>query len=207
MNGIVGEVLIDVCCMGLILCGAALFALKVIVPVWDVVRRLFGLPVVQQLIVGVCIVGIVQYGATKSKITFDGGIKQGAQSSVVTNDTIFISWQRDTAGGVYVPESAAVYIDYRQNTATNEDWGLLAQSTVGAWRWSGTLVGATNYDYNVWAYYIPPQPVHTNGIWTYKTLRDRSDRNIIPLRARIEIDGKAISTPDAKRNQEEEDHE
>lgn len=203
MNGIVGEVLIDVCCMGLILCGAALFALKVIVPVWDVVRRFFGLPGVQQLIVGVCIVGIVQYGATKSKITFDGGIKQGAQSSVVTNDTIFISWQRDTTGGVYVPESAAVYIDYRPNTETNADWGLLAQTTVGAWSWTGTVPNATNYDYNVWAYYIPPEPVHTNGVWVYKTLKDRAGKYPIPLRARIEVNGKAIATPAEKRKDEE----
>lgn len=139
-------------------------------------------------------------GATKGwTIRFDGGIKDGVPASYVTNDTISITWQVDPRAGIPLPDEAAVYIDYRPNTATNEDWGLLAQSTVGAGHWNGTLADATNYNYNVWAYYIPPEPVKTNGIWTFKTLRDRNDRHIIPLRAIVECDGRAISTPDAKR--------
>jgi len=47
--------------------------------------------------------------------------------------------------------------------------------------------------------------VHTNGVWVYKTLRDRAERNPIPLRARIEIDGKAIATPKEKRRDEGND--
>lgn len=202
MNDIVRDVLMYACCAGLILCGAALFAYIVIAPAWEMVRRYFKLPSIQQFIVAICVFGLIHYGATKSKISFDGGIKQGDQSSLVTNDTIFISWQRDTSRGVYVPESAAVYIDYRHNSETNADWGLLAQTTVGAWSWSGTLAGATNYDYNVWAYYIPPEPVHTNGVWIYKTLKDRASKYPIPLRARIEVNGKAIATPAEKRKDE-----
>ena len=147
-------------------------------------------------------------GATKPsapRVTYDGGIKAGATVNVVTNDTVSIYWQRDTSGGIYIPESAAVYIDYRPNTATNEEWGLLAQTTVGAWGWSGTVQNATNYDYSVWAYYIPPEPVHTNGVWTYKTHFDRNSDYAIPLRARIEVNGKAIATPKEVRKDEEND--
>ena len=146
-------------------------------------------------------------GATKPsapRVSYDGGIKAGVTANVVTNDTVAIYWQRDTMGGVYVPESAAVYIDYRPNTETNAEWGLLAQTTVGAWSWTGTVANATNYDYNVWAYCIPPEPVHTNGVWTYKTHFDRNDRYAIPLRARIEVNGKAIATPKEKRKDEED---
>lgn len=203
MNGQIGYLLVAPCCCGLIICCIALFILKVAVPVWDEIRRFFELPRIQQIVVGLCIVSLIHYGATKSRISFDGGIKQGAQGYLVTNDTIFISWRRDTSGGVYVPESAAVYIDYRPNTETNADWGLLAQTTVGAWSWSGALADATNYDYNVWAYYIPPEPVHTNGVWVYKTLKDRAGKYPIPLRARIEVNGKAIATPAEKRKDEE----
>ena len=53
---------------------------------------------------------------TKPSFRFDGGIKQGANASWATNDTIHIEWQRDLSSGVYVPETAAVYIDYRPNT-------------------------------------------------------------------------------------------
>lgn len=148
--------------------------------------------------------GMILYGGGKPSFRYDGGIKQGASPSWVTNETIHITWQRDTSRGIYVPESAAVYIDYRPNAETNAEWGLLAQSTVGAWEWNGTLVDATNYDFNVWAYYIPPEPVHTNGVWIYKTLKDRAGKFPIPLRARIEINGKAIATPAEKRKDNDE---
>lgn len=190
---------------GLAVSLSVLFYLKVAVPVWDAVRRWWSLPRIQQFLVAAFVIGMIQYGATKQgwHIGYDGGIKAGSNPSWVTNDTIHIEWQRDTSGGVYVPESAAVYIDYRPNTETNAEWGLLAQATVGDWHWEGTLANATNYDFNVWAYYIPPEPVHTNGVWVYKTLRDRGEKYPIPLRARIEVNGKAIATPKEKRKDED----
>lgn len=192
------------CLAGLGMIAALLFLAKVAAPAWDAVRRWWSLPCIQRVIVGVCVVGLSYYGATKQgwHVAYDGGIKAGATANVVTNDTVSIHWQRDTSGGVYVPESAAVYIDYRPNTATNAEWGLLAQTTVGAWGWSGTVENATNYDYNVWAYYIPPEPVHTNGVWTYKTHFDRNGEYALPLRARVEVNGVAIATPAEKRKDE-----
>lgn len=189
------------CLAGLGMIAALVFLAKVAAPAWDALRRWWSLPCIQRVIVGVCVVGLSYYGATKQgwHVGYDGGIKAGATANVVTNDTVSIHWQRDTSGGVYVPESAAVYIDYRPNTETNAEWGLLAQTTVGAWGWSGTVQNATNYDYNVWAYYIPPEPVHTNGVWTYKTHFDRNGEYALPLRARVEVNGVAIATPAAKR--------
>ena len=147
-------------------------------------------------------------GATKPsapRVTYDGGIKSGTTANNVTNDTVSIYWQRDLSGGVVVPESATVYIDYRERSETNGVWTLLAETYVGAWSWSGTVQNATNYDYNVWAYYIPPEPVHTNGVWTYRTMLDRSGKHPIPLRARVEVNGKAIATPKEVRRDEEND--
>lgn len=197
------------CLAALGVCLSVLFAVKVMVPVWENVRRFLSLPRLQQCLLLFCIVGLVHYGATKQKgstFTFDGGIKQNPiQPSYSTNSTVSISWMRDMSGGVYVPESAAVYIDYKVNSDSNAVWQLLAETTVGAWSWSGTVANATNYDYNAWAYYIPPEPVHTNGVWLYKTQKDRNDRYPIPLRTRIEINGKAISTPKEKRKDEGND--
>lgn len=170
-----------------------------LVPAWNEARKIASLPRIQQIFVVLFTFGMIHSAVTKPDFRFDGGIKQGANASWATNDTIHIEWQRDLSTGVYVPETAAVYIDYRPNTETNAEWGLLAQTTVGAWSWEGTLADATNYDYNVWAYYIPPEPVHTNGVWVYKTMKDRPGKYIIPLRARVEVNGQAISTPLAKR--------
>lgn len=170
-----------------------------LVPAWNEARKIASLPRIQQIFVVLFTFGMIHSAVTKPDFRFDGGIKQGANASWATNDTIHIEWQRDLSTGVYVPETAAVYIDYRPNTETNAEWGLLAQTTVGAWSWEGTLADATNYDYNVWAYYIPPEPVHTNGVWVYKTMKDRPNQYIIPLRARVEVNGQAISTPLAKR--------
>ena len=190
--------------------GALLFALvafatlRWILPsVWDVLRRYLSLDVIQKLLCTTFVLGLSYYGATKSKLLFDGGIKQGATASVVTNDLVQIHWQRNLNTDIYVPESATVYIDYRLSDDTNGVWTLLAETTVGEWGWTGTVVNATNYDYNVWAYYIPPEPVHTNGVWTYKTHFDRHGAYALPLRARVEFNGRAIATPKEVRKDEE----
>ena len=184
---------------GLVAIAVSLCAYFIARLVWDPITRKISKLTVSKLVAAVCVLGWIQYGSTKSSFRYDGGIKQGVAESYTTNDTVFISWQRDTSQGVYVPDSAAVYIDYRPNTETNAEWGLLAESTVAAGSWTGNLADATNYDFNVWAYYIPPEPVHTNGVWIYKTLKDRGNKCALPLRARVEVNGLAISTPLAKR--------
>lgn len=192
-----------VCIAGLVAIAVSLCAYFIARLAWDPFTRKIGKLTVAKFVAAVCVFGWIQYGATKSSFHYDGGIKQGVAESYSTNDTVFISWQRDTSQGVYVPDSAAVYIDYRPNIETNAEWGLLAESTVAAGSWIGTLADATNYDFNVWAYYIPPEPVHTNGVWTYKTMKDRGDKYTLPLRARVEINGQAIATPKEKRKEEE----
>lgn len=181
-----------------------LFVSTMFVIIWQDSRKCVPLKTLRsKLFLAFLVCGIVQYGATKGfSVRYEGGIKAGATANVVTNDTVSIYWQRDTSGGIYIPESAEVYIDYRSNIETNSEYMLLAQTTVGAWGWSGTVENATNYDYSVWAYYIPPEPVHTNGVWVYKTNFDRKEENAIPLRARIEVNGKAIATPKEAREDE-----
>ena len=190
--------------------GALLFALvafamlRLILPaVWEEVRKYLSLGVVQKLLCATFVLGLFYYGATKPLVRYDGGIKSGVTENLITNDLVQIYWQRNLNIGVYVPESATVYIDYRLSDDTNGVWVSLAETTVGEWGWSGTVANATNYDYNVWAYYIPPDPVHTNGVWVYRTMRDRRNENVIPLRARIEVNGSAIATPKEVRKDEE----
>lgn len=201
MYGVVGEILMCACLAGIALSAVALFVAKVLCPAWDEIRGFLSKQGASAAVLVPCVVGLVMYAGSKTHISFTDGIRN-AGGSYVTNDTIHIEWQRDTSH-VVVPLSSAVYIDYRETGSTNE-WGLLAQSVVSAGSWNGTLVGATNYDYHVWAYYIPPEPAHTNDVWTYKTMRDRSGGYVIPLKARTEINGRAIATPAERRKDEEE---
>jgi len=192
---------------GLIATGVGIFLWKVAAPTWDKVRAFFSLPRIQQIVIGAFVVGFFVYGSNKptpTRITFSGGIKQNAlQPSVVSNNLFEVHWMRDTSGGIFVPADATVYIDYKEWANTNATWQPLAQTTVGQWHYATMLPNATNYAYNVWAYYIPPEPVHTNGVWIYKTLKDRNEKYALPLRSRIEENGKAIATPKEKRRDNE----
>ena len=193
------------CIVALAAIGAFLFVKACLSSAWKALRRFASLGAIECVLCAALVVVMVLYGGSKGvSVNYDGGIRAGTTANNITNNTVAIYWQRNTSGGTYVPESAAVYIDYRLATDTNGVWTLLAETTVGAWGWSGTVQDATNYNYNVWAYYIPPEPVHTNGVWTYKTLRDRRGANIVPLRARIEVNGKAIATPKEVRRDEEQ---
>lgn len=163
--------------------------------VTEFVRKCRALPGLAILAI-VCIL----FGGTKPTMptfTFDGGIKgNDSRKCYATNDTVFVAWVLDPRAVVIPPETAPVYIDYRPMSATNEEWGCLGQSTVGAWEWTGELENATNYNFNIYAYYIPPEPVHTNGVWEYRTIKDPERRKyIIPLRATIHGDDRIIYPP------------
>ena len=138
------------------------------------------------------------YGGTKppsSKFAFDGGIKDAVEPSYTSNDTVVVRWQLDPRAIFAPPDNAPVYIDYRPRDLTR-GWRTLAQSVVNAWGWSGELEAATNYDFNVYAYYFPPEPVHTNGVWEYRPITDpEKKRGIIPLRATIKADDRTIYPP------------
>ena len=176
-----------------------LAALKAMPEITDAIRRYMGMDNFGKLVCLFCIVGAVLYGGSKH-VYYDGGIKEDpSNKSVVTNDLVSIYWVKETP---ILPNDAPVYIDYRLADSSNA-WVNIGQSTVSAGHWSGTVENATNYDYQAWAYYIPPEPVHTNGVWSYTTMRDLNDRQIIPLHADVEVNGKTIVEPIKNRRQEQ----
>lgn len=179
--------------------GVLLFLVAFAAPAWDAVIRWWRQDSVKRTLAAVFTVGLILYGGSKGgydgRITYDGGIRADGQN-LVTNDTVTIRWQRDTSEYV-VPLNAAVYVDYRPIAATNEEWGLLGQAVVSDWQWTGTISNATNFDYNVWAYYIPPEPVHTNGVWESKHLGDPEvEGRAVPLGTRIFINGRTVVPPE-----------
>ena len=191
-----------VCFAALGICLFALAVLKAMPEITDAIRRYMGMDNLGKALCLICIVGAVMYGGSKSKVSYDGGIKADpSNENVATNDLVQVYWVKETSA--ILPNDAPVYIDYRLKDTTNE-WVNLGQSTVAAGYWSGTVANATNYEYQVWAYYIPPEPVHTNGVWSYSTMRDVNNREIIPLRADVEVNGKTIIEPIKKRREDEQ---
>jgi hypothetical protein len=202
------SVLLKFCIAGLIISLLGLLAITVFAPAWERLREWFSLPAIQRFVVGIFAVGLIHYGATKGNlsVTYDGGIRKSAQSNTFdTNDVVTIVWERDYQSGIIVPMGTPVYIDIRPLNDTTAEWMNVGEALLEDYQWSGVVPNATNYAFNVWAYYIPPEPVHTNGVWVYKTMLDRRAEKPLPLRARVEINGKAIATPKEARKDEEND--
>lgn len=89
-----------------------------------------------------------------------------------TNDAVHVEIR---AASPYLPSDFNVIVYYRDGESTNaEDWALLSP----AYRWSEyaatsngarfveyALADATNYNFAVYADFVPEPTVHTNGVW------------------------------------------
>lgn len=179
-------VVMGLCFWGLMLLGgvALLYATD---SLSEIKRKWSKLTRANKEIISLFLIGAIMTGVAKSVFTFSNGVRR-AEPTYATNDTVHIEWTKDVES--QIPDNAIVNIEYRPNTATNEEWGLLGQSTVNSRLFETTLLNATNYDFNVYGYWIPPEPVHTNGVWQYSTSKPRKFLSsevlkAIPLRARI----------------------
>ena len=146
------------CFVALAVCLFALAVLCAIPELTDAIRRFCGMDNFGKVVCGVCIVGAVLYGGSKGvNVRWDDGLRDNG--TLITNDTVAVRW---TYSGI--PGASSVFIDYREAGTTNE-WLNLAETLASAQEWTGTLANATNYDYWVYSTYVPPVPVHTNGVW------------------------------------------
>jgi hypothetical protein len=202
---ILQQVLFDLSCIGLVGCGVVMLLCKALPNIWETFSNAFGRNKITQCVFILFAVGAIMYGGTKSggqtgsQFIFDKYITDNGSYS--TNDTVVIKWKQVIDGAL--PLDTPVYIEYKLSGSTN-DWEALPSSAqnLGNYEWQGSLTGATNYNYNIYCYYIPPAPVHTNGVWTYNTKKDTQQKNILPLRAEVHEDGEVISSPKAKRDAE-----
>ena len=161
----------------------------------NALRKFLGLQALASLLVVACIF----YGGSKS-ITFDTGLRDNG--SYATNDTVHIAWTY-----IGIPSASSVYIAYRETNTTNA-WEDLGETVASALVWEATVQNATNYDYLVYSTYVPPSPVHTNGVWqgpVYETKKRVGANSFIVIGAEVRQHGKAIAPPSAKRKEEEDD--
>ena len=188
-------------CLGVLIVGmVALFLAKVFAPVWEELRKFASLPLIERCLLAFCVCGLSYYGATKHAVSvrWDDGLQDNG--TLITNDTVQVRW---TYSGI--PAASSVFIDYREAGTTNE-WANLAETLASALAWTGTLANATNYDYWVYSTYVPPVPVHTNGVWvgqTYETKARAGAQSFLILNGRIKEHGRTIAPPSAKRKEEQ----
>lgn len=188
-------------CVGLLLATLALlFAVAVLRPVWEQVRRFASLGSIEKALCLVFVVGMVMYGATKHAVSvrWDAGLSDNG--TVISNDTVAVRW---TYSGI--PSASSVFIDYREASGAG-DWVNLAETVASALSWTGTLANATNYDYWVYSTYVPPVPVHTNGVWVgqaYETKARVGAKAFLILNGKVQEGGQTIAPPSAKRKEGE----
>ena len=162
-------------------------------------RALFGASKVQGLLAVVAVCGAIMYGGSKPAVRFDDGLRDNG--TLITNDLVQVRW---TYSGI--PGASSVFIDYRESGSTNE-WLNLGETLASALAWDGTLANATNYDYWIYSTYVPPVPVHTNGVWVgqaYETKARVGAQGFIILNGKIQEHGRTIAPPAAKRKDEDE---
>lgn len=149
-----------------------------------------------------CAVVVFAYCAAPVKrnsldCVFDVGFV-GGQAYVSTNDSrvVEFSWQR----GVGVPATAtadffAIHTTEFTADGTNNLVNI-GSTTMGAESFSVLLdQDASNYLYWAACNYIPPAPMHTNGVYTIKIIFDDSSlyKRYVPLGLEFWADGVRVS--------------
>lgn len=177
--------------------GAVLY--KAIPFVTDGVKRCFGsMDMFGRVLCSFCVIGLVLYGGSKSKsvFTFDSGLANNG--SYTTNDTVHIGW---TYSGI--PSTSTVNINFRLHDTTNE-WEFIAAETASTLQWDGLMLNATNYDFYVYSVYVPPAPVHTNGVWVGNAYPAHTRSGFVVVNSQIKDGGKVIATPKQKEQNNDE---
>lgn len=159
----------------------------------------------------VMIVAAVTYGARKGTVTFPRTSPEIAylqnDGSYVASNILHIAFTR-----IIVPDSAALYIDFRAVTNETDDtaWQNFISTTFVEFAAVGQsdfeVENATNYDWVVYTDWTPGPAVQTNGVWHANWGRDRTTGDyIIPVRTAIRLDGDTIATPKSREDSKDDD--
>ena len=189
----ISQFLVMCACIGVLSAIVSFYALRAFGVASKKILAAFG-PIMAVILVSCC----VYYGGGKT-IRWDTGLHDNG--SVITNDSVEIRW---TYSGI--PSSSSVYVDNRLSGTTNE-WENLGVVTAADGYYMTMVPNATNYDYWVYSTYVPPVPVHTNGVWVnqaYETKERRGAAAFLIINGRIDSHGKAIAPPSARKKEDYE---
>ena len=102
-------------------------------------------------------------------LRFDVGLYD--QWSIATNDYPVIAWRFDP----WLAEDT-VHIAARPKGSTNElDWTYYHTGPVADTIWRGFMPACTGMVIWVWSEYVPPAPVHTNGVYHLEYMAEPMD--------------------------------
>ena len=193
------KALFEISAIMLIVLGFGLFVAKIVMPSWRVIRKWLSLPKIQMAFVGLFVAGMIHYGATKesggykSTFTFSKGIVDNKDTpSYSTNDTVFISWKKSSST-IIVTNGTPVHIEYRLIT-NNVEFAELTTVPFDAMSWTGTVEGATNYNYNIWYDYQGESQYVVNDRWEYHTTT-ATNKDIIAINGKVQGEDKSLEEP------------
>lgn len=117
-----------------------------------------------------------------STITFDELLVDAG--SYATNDVLHVAAEKAPAAAFIDLDSAPLLVYRREMDSTNAaDWvECLPRRTFGDLPADWNVPDATNYNYMIYVDYVPPSPVHTNGVWEMRgfALPGHSDTYAFP---------------------------
>ncbi len=193
------KMLFDVCAVALVCIGIVVFAAKIVMPSWCIIRKWISLPKIQAVVVGMFVVNFIFYGATKegegrrSSFTFSRGLSDNVETpSYSTNNTVFISWQKSSST-VIITNGTPIHIEYRL-IADDVEFAELATVAFENSSWTSTIEGATNYNYNIWYDYQGESQYVVDDQWEYHTTKAKNE-DIIAINGKVQGDDKSIDEP------------
>lgn len=156
------------------------------------------------VVAAVMTVGLAIYGGSKWRFEYANGVQDNG--SYCTNDEIRASWRYDVAAMEYTIR--AVYQDLTRTNETGECIDTLHQLPEclvrdGMHVWN--VPNATNMRVVVYATYVPPPAVHTNGVYhlggvmrTMNTTNSIAPKYVTPgvkILVDLSPSGKSVLTP------------
>lgn len=124
---------------------------------WDNLRR-------RGLSFCVIMAGFLCSMATKPDrpyVNWDEVLANNGTDYASENSGVNFRWRKTT---VALPDDQQVFISKREKIG-GTDWSLEATTYVGMGGYDLTIANADQYQYWVWTDWVPPHPVHTNGVW------------------------------------------
>lgn len=185
------------------LCGVGLLALAAIAAfpvasdILSRLRKLFGRSKVQGLLAVAAVTLAVMYGGSKTgSVNFPRTDPEQAylidNGSYVSNDVVHVSFST-----FLVPQDAWILLDYWPEGSTNES-EMVTAFTAKLSEFPQPLdfefTGAISNRWYCYTTWTPGPAVQTNGVWQTIWMTDRRmNRDLIPIRTRIEVDGIGIT--------------
>jgi len=103
--------------------------------------------------------GFLYAMATKPNVSWDSVLENDGTHYTNNYSVVRFKWKKKDPT---LPNAATVNISQKPNGGV--DWTTVGSTTVGAFTYD-LPIASTNYSFYVWTEYVPPTPVHTNGVW------------------------------------------